>query len=84
MKVDIDLTEEQKPHIDLNIVWNFRLGGRDSVLVLKALRGVLTDEEQDKCVEIANRLTELRAHQAAAFSAQMQKHLANMEKEKNR
>jgi hypothetical protein len=49
-------------HLAISPTWVFQLGKRDTLLVLKALRGRLTDEDEVSAArELGDRLTRLRA-----------------------
>lgn len=52
------------PEVALQVSWQFRLGRKDSLLVLKALGGrLVTPEEVAAAKELGDRLTLMRAHE---------------------
>lgn len=68
-----DEAGEPAPHIELMPMWRFVLGKSDSLLVLKALGGRLTDDlERAQARALGNRLTELRAKASSQYDRSLQ------------
>lgn len=60
-QLDQDKDKDKKAEIHFKPHWVFDLGTRDSLLVLKALGGRLTEAEEAAAKELGDRLTLLRA-----------------------
>jgi hypothetical protein len=54
------MANPQSPEIRLQHVWSVVVDTPDLLLILKALDGRLTEEEDQSAIELGDRLTELR------------------------
>lgn len=52
--------QEQAAEVFISPQWVFRVGARDSLLILKALGGRLDESEDDEALLLCDRLTALR------------------------
>lgn len=55
-----DTAEVAAADVFLEPVWNFRVGPRDALLILKALGGRLGEEDDEPALALCDRLTALR------------------------
>lgn len=55
------------PELGMHVTWVFKLSKRDSLLVLKALGGRLSEDEVAEAKALGDRLTVLRANDATQY-----------------
>lgn len=81
--MELDDDEAGGPGAECYLVplWVFRLGKRDSLLVLKALGGRLTSKEAEEAKELGDRLTRQRANAARDLQAGAERAEASMKKQ---